>query len=323
MRLVTIFALCLCFQLTGYSQEPTHPDTTDYRIVKTDGSELIGRILKEDERELTIRSSDGRVIVVPQYVIREIKAVRTEELSEKGVFIGEDRFATRYFITTNGLPLKKGEHYIQWNLFGPDFQFAVSNRVGLGIMTTWLAIPIIGTAKFSIPLKKDFQVALGTMVGTSSWITLLGSDKNAGGALPFASLSYGNRRANIAASGGYGVIWAEGDSDGRALTSIAGMIKVSSRISLVFDSFIVIKGKTKRSTRSEWQSVYDPNTGIYHDQLVTITTEDRKPGLGLFIPGVRWHQAEGKAFQFGFTGISFDGELLPIPMPMVQWYRTL
>jgi hypothetical protein len=256
-------------------------------------------------------------------VIREIKAVRSEELSEKGEFIGEDRFATRYFITTNGLPLKKGEHYIQWNLFGPDFQFAVSDRVGLGIMTTWLAIPIIGTAKYSIPLKGDFHFALGTMIGTSSWITLLGSDKNAGGALPFASLSYGNRRANISASGGYGVIWAEGDSDGRALTSIAGMIKVSSHISLVFDSFIVLKGRTTRSTTSEWQYVYDPNTGNYQNQLVTTTTEDKKPGLGLFIPGVRWHQSEGKAFQFGFTGISFDGELLPIPMPMVQWYRTL
>jgi hypothetical protein len=190
-------------------------------------------------------------------------------------------------------------------------------------MTSWLAIPIIGTAKYSIPLKNNFHCALGTMVGTSSWITLLGSDANAGGALPFASLSYGTRRANISASGGYGVIWGKGDSDGRALTSIAGMIKVSSRISLVFDSFIMIKGKTKRTSTSEWQYVYDPNTGSTQYELVTTTREDRKPGLGLFIPGVRWHQAEGKAFQFGFTGISFDGELLPIPMPMVQWYRTL
>ena len=323
MSRLVLLSLLLMLHGELMAQEPFHPDTVDYRIVKTDGGELVGRILKEDERELTVRTNDGRMIVVPQYVIREIKAVNREELSEKGEFIGEDRFATRYFITTNGLPLKKGEHYIQWNLFGPDFQFAVTDRLGLGIMTTWLAIPIIGTAKYSIPLKNNFQMALGTMIGTSSWITLLGSDANAGGALPFASLSYGTRRANIAASGGYGVIWAEGDSDGRALTSVAGMIKVSSRISLVFDSFIIIRGKTKRRTTSEWQSVYDPNSGTYQDQLVTLTTEDRKPGLGLFIPGVRWHQAEGKAFQFGFSGISFDGELLPIPMPMVQWYRTL
>jgi hypothetical protein len=323
MRFILLLSFISVISTFSFSQEPMHPDTVDYRIVKTDGSELIGRILKEDERELTIKVSDGRMIIVPQYVVKEIKPVRAGELSEKGIYIGEDRFATRYFITTNGLPMKKGEHYIQWNLFGPDFQFAVSDRFGLGIMTTWLALPIIGTAKYSIPLKHDFQFALGAMVGTSSWITLLGSNANAGGALPFGTLSYGTRRANLAISGGYGVIWADGDSDGRALTSIAGMIKVSSRISLVFDSFIVVKGQTTRTTSSEWQSVYNPSTGTYQDQLVTTTTEDRKPGLGLFIPGVRWHQAEGKAFQFGFTGISFDGELLPVPMPMVQWYRTL
>jgi hypothetical protein len=301
MRQILIFFLFMSASSLTKAQEPLHPDTTNYRIVKTDGGELIGRIMKEDERELTVRTNDGRVIVVPQYIIREIKLIRKDELSEKGEFIGEDRFATRYFITTNGLPLKKGEHYIQWNLFGPDFQFAVTDRFGLGVLTSWLAIPVIGTAKYSIPLKKNFQCAVGTMLGTNSWITLLNSDSNAGGALPFASLSYGTRRANISASGGYGVIWAEGDSDGRALASIAGMIKVSSRISLVFDSFIMLKGKT----------------------TTTSTSEDRKPGLGLFIPGVRWHQSEGKAFQFGFTGISFDGELLPIPLPMVQWYRTL
>jgi hypothetical protein len=323
MRFTAIILLNFFFCLVGFAQQPSHPDTTEYRVIKTDGTELIGHILREDERELTLKTNDGRTIVVPQYIVREILPVKENELSEKGEFIGEDRFATRYFITTNGLPIKKGQHYIQWNLFGPDFQFAVSNRFGLGIMTTWLAMPIVGTAKYSIPLKKDFHFALGAMLGTSSWITLLGSDKNAGGALPFMSLSYGTRRANIAASAGYGVIWAEGDSDGRALTSIAGMIKVSSRISLVFDSFIVIKGKTTRSSSSEWQTIYDPSTGTYQNQLVTVTTEDRKPGLGLFIPGVRWHQSEGKAFQFGFTGISFDQELVPIPIPMVQWYRTL
>jgi|GEM_PF-2104751 len=58
-------------------------------------------------------------------------------------------------------------------------------------------------------------------------------------------------------------------------------------------------------------------------EKVEFIGEDPKPGLGLFIPGVRWHQSEGKAFQFGFTGISFDGELLPVPMPMVQCSRAL
>jgi|LauGreDrversion4_2_1035121.scaffolds.fasta_scaffold178955_2 hypothetical protein len=323
MRFLFILLL-LTFGASIFAQEPTqHSDTLLYRIIKTDGGELIGHILKENERELSIQMRDNRVIIVPQYIVKEIIAVKDEDFSQKGEFIGEDRFSTRYFITTNGLPMKKGQNYVQWNLFGPDFQFAVTDHFGLGVMTSWLAVPIIGTAKYSFDLGHKFQFAVGTMIGTTSWISLLGRDSNAGGALPFGTISVGDRRANLSISGGYGVVWGNGDSDGRALTSIAGMIKVSSRISLVFDSFIVIKGTTKTHTEQTQNLVYNPNTGNYETQLVTSTIEDRKPGFGLFIPGIRWHQSEGKAFQFGFSGISYDGDLLPFPIPMVQWYRSL
>ncbi len=316
--------LFLSLSASIFGQEPTqHADTILYRIVKTDGGELIGTILKEDERELSVRTRDNRLIILPQYIVKEIIAIKSEDLSQKGEFIGEDLFSTRYFITTNGLPMKKGQNYVQWNLFGPDFQFAVTDHFGLGVMTSWLAVPIIGTAKYSFDLGNKFQFAIGTMIGTTSWISLLGRDSNAGGALPFGTISVGDRRANLSFSGGYGIIWGGGDSDGRALTSVAGMIKVSPRISLVFDSFIVIKGTTKTHTEQTQNYVYNPNTGNYETQLVTTTIEDRKPGFGLFIPGIRWHQSEGKAFQFGFSGISYDGDLLPFPIPMVQWYRSL
>ncbi|MFN5784971.1 MAG: hypothetical protein ACK457_03325, partial [Flavobacteriia bacterium] len=134
-------------------------DTTLYRIIKTDGTELLGYILKEDEREILVKTSDGRKIVIPQYVIKQLVPVNKKDFSLKGEFIGEDAFATRYFITTNGLPMKKGQHYIQWNLFGPDFQFAVTDKFGLGLMTTWLALPIIGTAKYSFNPKDNVQFA--------------------------------------------------------------------------------------------------------------------------------------------------------------------
>jgi hypothetical protein len=62
---------------------------------------------------------------------------------------------------------------------------------------------------------------------------------------------------------------------------------------------------------------------MYDPVQVTETYQERKPGFALFIPGLRWHQSEKKAFQFGFTGVVYDGEMWQIPIPMVQWYRTL
>lgn len=319
-----LFTLLLC--LTGTvacSQEDVTTnqveDTTLYRIIKTDGTELIGYILKQDEREMLVQTKDGRKIIIPQYVVKEIVVVNSKEFSSKGEYVGEDKFATRYFITTNGLPLKKGEHYIQWNLFGPDFQFSVSDNFGVGIMTSWLASPIIGTAKYSFKLGENVQGAVGTMLGTSSWASFTTSDFSFGLGLPFATISGGNRKSNIAFSGGYGAFWQGGDVQGRALLSVAGMTKLSPKFSLVFDSFIVTRGKDETYTYTEF--VYNPTTGNYDE--ITQTGINERPGVAILIPGIRWHQGEGKAFQFGFTGIIAGGEVFPVPIPMVQWYRSL
>lgn len=276
-------------------------DSTLYRIVTSDDVEKLGYIIKQDEREILLLTDDNRRIIIPQYVVKKIEVIKKEDFNVVGQFVGEDRFATRYFITTNGLPIKKGENYIQWNLFGPDIQFAVSDNFGLGLMTSWFATPIIATAKYSFELGPKSQMAIGTLAGTSSWATF-NTDFNFGGVLPFASLSFGSRKSNIAFSGGYGAVWLDGEVSGRALASVAGMVKLSPKFSLVFDSFIVLKGK----------DYIDP----YYGYIV------ENPGGGIFIPGVRFHQAEGKAIQFGFAGLAADGEFQPFFIPMIQWYRS-
>jgi hypothetical protein len=92
-----------------------------------------------------------------------------------------------------------------------------------------------------------------------------------GGALPFATISFGDRRKNITFSGGYGAIWQDGYFEGRAITSVAGMIKVSPKISFVFDSFIVLPGMTKTVTDTYQENVYNPSTGNYEYKTITIS----------------------------------------------------
>ncbi|MFN5912230.1 MAG: hypothetical protein ACK45H_12900 [Bacteroidota bacterium] len=319
------FIFCFTLLLTCanvYAQADTtaveQQDTTLYRIVKTDGTEILGYILKQDERELLVKTKDGRKILIPQYIVKEIIPVKSGDFSVKGEFVGEDAFATRYFITTNGLAMKKGQHYIQWNLFGPDFQFSVTDKFGLGLMTSWVALPIIGTAKYSFNPDDKVKIAIGGLLGTSSWAAFSDPDFNFGGALPFATVSFGDRRRNLALSGGYGAVWFGSQSEGSALSSVAGMIKVSAKFSLVFDSFIIMPGGERQVTIDN--SYFDSN-GNYVEVISTKT--EKRPITGIFIPGLRWHQGEGKAFQFGFTGIYTNRRMVPIPIPMVQWYRSL
>jgi hypothetical protein len=294
-------------------------DTNLYRIVKADGTDFIGYIIKQDEREVLILLQSGRRLYIPQYEIKEIVPIKYGELDKDGVFVGEDRFATRYFLTTNGLPIKKGEHYVQWNLFGPDFQFGVGENFGVGVMTSWLAVPVIGTAKYSFKLGEKVQGGVGTLLGTSSWAALFGSGGNFGIAVPFGTISTGTRKSNMAFSSGYGATWGDGEVQGRALFSLAGMVRVGPKLSFVFDSFIMPRGKDRVYTYTSY--TYNPSTGNYDPVLMTGI--ESRPGFALFIPGLRWHQSEKKAFQFGFTGVVYDGEMWQIPIPMVQWYRAL
>jgi len=317
--IIMICTSMLLFTTATFSQNDIIQisDTATYKILKSDGGVLIGKILSQDAREILFLTTDNREIYIPQHVIKEITVINSHEFDSSGNFVGEDKFATRYFITTNGLPIKKGEHYVQWNLFGPDFQFGLGKNFGVGVMTSWIGMPIIGTVKKSWEIGEKTQFALGGLVGTGAWAL-----PDFGGALPFATLSFGDRTKNIAFSGGYGAVW-DGDVGGRALASVAGMIKVSPKLSLVFDSFILLPGQKRTITDTYQTSVYNSSTGQYEYETVTETYEMRKPGFALFMPGLRWHKEEGKAFQFGFSGIVADGQTIPVPIPMLQWYRTL
>ncbi|SFT47198.1 hypothetical protein SAMN05216474_0747 [Lishizhenia tianjinensis] len=321
MKALLLFALAV-FAFTVNAQtlsdSTTLADTNVYRLVTTDGGELIGQILSQNEREIYFKTSDGRRIYIPQYTIKSIEVIDQKKFNNKGEFIGEDRFSTRYFLTTNGLPIQKGEHYIQWNLFGPDLQFGIGENLGVGVMTSWIGLPVVATVKKSWIIGDNSQFALGALAGTGSWAL-----PEWGGLLPFATLSLGDRTRNIAFSGGYGAILNDGELEGRVVASVGGMIKISTKLSLVFDSFFLMPGETETRTETYYNQVYNPNTMQYETQLITNSYEVQKRGFAVLVPGVRWHQSEGKAFQFGFSGIIYDGEVLSVPIPMVQWYRSL
>jgi hypothetical protein len=298
----------------GWSQT----DSTLVKIVKTEGGFLVGNIINQDEREVYLKTEDGRNIYIPQHSIKSIELLDRKFSAPIATDSPKDHFATRYFITTNGLSLKRGENYVLWNLFGPDFQFGIRDNFTLGIMTSWIGIPIIGTIKKSFSLGENTHFALGGLVGTGSWVL-----PDFGGLLPFASLTFGNEWNKISFSGGYGAIWQENNLNGRFLSNVAGTVRISDKISLVFDSFILIKGKDSMEEIEVEDYVFNPTIMDYEWVTRREMVVREQPGIAILIPGVRWHQGSGKAFQIGFSGLISDGEAVPLPIPMVQWFRSL
>ena len=264
-----------------------------YVIIKNDGTEFIGRIISSDMHEVIMESQKLGAIAIPKHEIKTMKPLQTGDLGVTGSFIPNEPFATRYFITTNGLPITKGESYITYNWFGPDIQYGLADNLGVGVITSWIGSPIIFTSKYSFEIDKNVNAAVGLLAGTGGWTSSFGL------AIPYGALTLGNRKSNITASLGYGSIWGnENNSGGRTIVSIAAMHKISKSISLVFDSFILPPTKTIIENGQTYQN-----------------------NFALFLPGFRFQTSETGAFQFGFAGFNAFGETGALPLPYVQWFR--
>ncbi len=277
----------LIFLISFTISAQTEPSNPTYQIVKTNGDVIRGIIISENEQEIKMKTEGGYKVTINTYLISRKTKLKAEHYNEKGEYIGEDKFATRYFISTNGIPMNEGEGYVQANLYGPDVQIGLPYNIGIGFVSTWIGAPMLGTIKKSWELDRNTQFAIGTIVGSGSWLA-----PSLGAVLPFASVSFGNRKSNLAFSGGYGAVFLGGPAQGTALMTVAGMTQISPKISFVFDSFFIPTG---------------------HEDGAS----------GIMIPGIRWHQSEGRAFQFGLVAFMNDGEFLPMAIPMLQWYRSL
>lgn len=304
-----------CFIFVSLLSSAQTSDTTKYSIVtKTDGKQFRGVIKLQDIREVIIETKQLGLVAIPKHEIEEIKACSAEEVDEKS-----ELFSTRYFITTNGFPLRKKETYVQFSLYGVDFQTAITNNINVGIMTSWVAIPIIGTVKYSKKVRSNLHVGGGLLLGTGSWAAPQFSM-----ALPFGVATLGDRANNVTLSLGYGAIrnryeqynytigtyTNEYRSSGKLILSVSGSAKLTEKASFVFDSFILPNASTSSTP------VYDVN-GVQTGE--TIKTNN----FILLIPGIRFQTSYSKAFQFGFAGISTTGKFAPIPIPMVQWFRKI
>jgi len=166
-QLIIICSFIFSFNF-GFSQTYPTDSTKLVCVTLNDGTKIIGKVTQNNERELTVSSTDGRRQIIPQFFVKTISEINESDMSKNGKYLGKDNYCTRYFLTTNGLPIEKGKNYIQWNLFGPDIQFSVSDHFGVGIMTSWFASPVVGSFKYSNKISKNVHYAIGGLVGTTT-----------------------------------------------------------------------------------------------------------------------------------------------------------
>jgi len=274
MKAIAFLLFVALLPFTAFAQE-FDPEKT-YIVTMSDGTTFVGTIVSSDLREIIIRTADRGEVALPKFSVQSVREVRPGESQTSNLF------ATRYFITTNGLPVAKGESYIQWTPLGPDVQFGVADNLTVGVITTWFASPILGSMKYSIPLSENTSMAIGALAGTTTW----GSFGEFIFALPYAGFTMGNRENNFTLSAGFVSATFGVETMSNPLLSVAFMRRMTPRATFVFDSMVVPD---------------DNNTVAY------------------LIPALRLQTKPNSATQFGFGGIvTRDGSL---PFPSISYFH--
>jgi hypothetical protein len=318
--IVTAFLMMVAF----LGQAQVSPgDTTEYIIKLGNGNEYVGVIVQDDGREMLIQTKSlGKIYVSKTDVVSITKNDKSHAVVVDGEVWDNSTFSTRYFLTTNGLPIKKGENYYMIHLFGPEFHVAVSNSVNVGIMTTWIGAPFLFTVKKSFATKRpDINLALGSLNGNLSFF----NEFKGLFSLNFLSITKGNRENNITLSGGY-VHWHNGmkadlyQTNVKAngfLGSVAGSWRISKSASFIFDSMIGYLYSKRNSYEEE--NTYDANWNVVYVNRFKVEKNTER-AFYMFMPGIRVMETKNRAFQFylNYTNV----EDVQFGFPMVSWLRT-
>ena len=199
---LVLFSGNLTFAQDDKSVESDSVSRILYLIQKTDGNEIFGYIISDDGREILLETKTIGNVYINKADIQEMVVVENKDNNELvyGEYRNTGPYTTRYYFTTNALPIKKGEDYAMINLYGPEVHFALSDNFSLGVMASWAASPIALAAKYSFDSESKTHFSIGSIFGSSGYLY----SGQAYGGLHFATLTQGDRKSNMSLSVGYG-----------------------------------------------------------------------------------------------------------------------
>jgi hypothetical protein len=348
-KIFAFWLLAFFFSFSASAQVEDSTTTEKVVVTLNNGKEYVGVIISDDGREILLNTESIGKLYINKTSILKIKAFEETDIEKfDGDYRTSGPFTTRYYFTTNSLPIKKNEDYAMVHLYGPEVHFSLNDRFSLGVMSTWIASPFVLAAKYTIPTKNEkLNFGLGTLGGTSGYLNTF----RGYGALHWGMVTFGDRMQNITLSAGYsyaqsgfeqetpipGVYTTTIDQWGyetyptipftestgpfvkAPVVSIAGITKVGKKASFFFDSMVFFYSSDAKNNRVD--HYYDNITG----QLSNITVTEGEEGNGTLViamPGMRFQQKENTAFQFALAGITriADGQVMAFPIPMCSWF---
>jgi hypothetical protein len=249
-----------------------------YHITLKDGSSYTGFIVKDDARELLVKTTTIGDIYIRKSDIAKIVEVDDLKKMKQGKYFGDEIYFTRYFFTPTAYSLPKGEAnaFMPYAFVGGHGQFGITDNFDLGVGTTWWGNPLVVTLKASFDIGKNLTGAIGA-IGLTQTYRRFNANYFGGGGV-FGVVTTGEPSQNASLGGGYAIFTNDGVTSNAYYATGGAYKRLRPQLAVAIEGF------------------YFPQLEMY-----------------LALPGIRYFRKrrEGEMIDIGFmlTGFNFRGSV--------------
>jgi hypothetical protein len=245
--ILSLIGITVCSICSIFSQNSIQTDSTKirkvYEIELNDGSSLTGTILSKDSTKIVFQTSSITNVEIPVRQMKSMKEVQPQNPGQR-IYRLANPFPTKYFFTQSAINLHKEEGYYQNTyLFLNTLNFGLTDYFSIGagieVLSTFGSLT---TNKFSptwyIAPKLGFKVSDKLYLGGGvTFANIGGFFDNTTIGLGYGLATFGSIEHNFTV--GMGSVFSFDDHENNLTFTLSGMTRVSERIALVTENYIL------------------------------------------------------------------------------------
>lgn len=239
--LIVFTAVVLFASNAAAQQAVTGQVSKTYVVTLNDGSTISGKLMSISDQEIVIQSATMGEVRLAKSNVKSMTLVSDQDMKATGVWFTNPN-PTKYLIGSSAIPLQKNTGYYQntW-VFLNSFCYGITNNISISAGFEIFSILAGGEGPFVFYInpKASFKIAENFYAGANILYanSIRTVDEFGGLGTLNGFATYGNTNNNITCAIGWG--WAEDNFSSKPLITLSGMTRVSKRIGLVSENWLV------------------------------------------------------------------------------------
>ncbi|AKJ02313.1 hypothetical protein ATI61_108298 [Archangium gephyra] len=267
------------------------------RITLKDGQELHGVVVRQDSQVVVVELADGDRMELPARQVKDITTEHNAQVRDNGEIWFQDPNRTRYLYAPSGMMLRQGEGYFsQKELFFSSMNYGLSDNITVqagAVVPAWL----LGAGGFNFIAGVKVGGSVGDrlhLAAGAQGLFIPGIGTGIGGAVGFVfgTATYGTPDAHLSLGLGkpFTLTNSGGSLDSTLITTISGNLRVSQRVALVTENWLM---PTIGITSGQLPMLNSLAVRLFGESWAVDLGGIRVPGLAIPIPWVDF------AYNFG------------------------